>query len=275
MAVRISTLSENTASFGFLAEWGLSILVETNTLRILLDTGAGMCAVHNAEVLGIGLAPMDRVVLSNRSSDHTGGLRDVLRRTGRVEVVGHPSIWEARYTVRGERQVYDGIPFRREELEGLGALFNLTREPVYLGDGIMTTGEIPMTTSFEEPAPDTYVRRDGELQRDEVADDLGLVIDTSEGLVVVLGCAHRGVVNALLHARQITGNRPVHSVVGGMHLFRAPESQVDETVRALKEMGVKRLGASHCTGFRASARMAREFGDGFFLNNAGTCLTLP
>ena len=132
-----------------------------------------------------------------------------------------------------------------------------------------------MSTSYEEIDPDIFVKREGSLYPDPLADDLSLVIDTEQGLIVILGCAHRGVINTLHHAQKLTGQKLIHTVIGGVHLFRASEKQLELTVRALKEMEIKKLGVSHCAGFYASARLAREFGDVFFLNNAGTCLTLP
>ena len=101
------------------------------------------------------------------------------------------------------------------------------------------------------------------------------MINTEYGLVVILGCAHRGIVNTLRHAQQLTGKESVYAAIGGTHLFRASDERIDQTIADLKDMGIQRLGVSHCTGFRASARLAQEFEDVFFLNNAGTRLTLP
>jgi len=132
-----------------------------------------------------------------------------------------------------------------------------------------------MSTSYEEVDPDIFLKREGNLYPDPVADALALVIDTERGLIVILGCAHRGVINTLHHAQKLATKKLIHTVIGGIHLFRASESQLEQTVRDLKGMGIKKLGVSHCAGFYASARLAQEFGDTFFLNNAGTCLTLP
>lgn len=275
MEVRITTLSENTANIGFLAEWGLSILVTTDNLNILMDTGASISTTYNADVLGVDLSKVDKIVLSHGHFDHTGGLREVLRKTGEVEVIAHPDMWASKYARLGKREFYVGIPFQREELESLGASFRLTREPVHLGNGIMTTGEIPMSTSYEEVDPDIFVKQEGKLYPDPLADDLALVIETEPGLIVILGCAHRGIINTLRHAQKLTGRETIHTVIGGMHLFRAPEKQVEQTITALKAMGISKLGVSHCTGFYASARLAKEFDDKFFLNNAGSRFTLP
>ena len=100
MEVKITTLSENTANYGFLAEWGLSILVEVEGLKILVDAGLSFSAVHNAQLMGIDLSSIDRIVLSHGHADHTGGLREVLKIKHRVEVIAHPDVWASKYTRR-------------------------------------------------------------------------------------------------------------------------------------------------------------------------------
>ena len=277
MEVRITTLSENTANYGYIAEWGLSILVEVEGARILMDTGLSFSAVHNAQLMGIDLSTIDHIVLSHGHADHSGGLRDVLKIKGEVEVIAHPDIWVPKYVRRdGEpREQYIGMPFTREELESLGARFKLVREPVHITEQVMTTGEIPMSSAYEEIGNNLFVKKAGMLHPDPLADDLALIIDTDFGLVVILGCAHRGIINTLRHAQNLTGKEVVYAAIGGTHLFRASEERLEKTIADLREIGIQRLGVSHCTGFRASARLAREFEDIFFLNNAGTKLTLP
>ena len=276
MEVRITTLSENTASYGFLAEWGLSISVEADGVRILVDTGLSFSAVHNAQLMGIDLSTIDRIVLSHGHADHTGGLREVLRRKGEVEVIAHPDMWGAKYVERNKEGVqYNGIPFSREELKSRGARFNLAREPVHITEHIMTTGEIPMLSGYEEIETNLFVREDGVLHPDHLADDLALVIDANFGLVVILGCAHRGIINTLRHAQRLTSKELVYAAIGGTHLFLASDKRIERTIPNLKEIGIQRLGVSHCTGFHASARLAHEFKGIFFLNNAGSRLTFP
>jgi len=277
MEIKITTLSENTATYGFLAEWGLSILIEVDGLRILMDTGVSFSAVHNAQLVGIDLATIDRIVLSHGHADHTGGLREVLRRGSEVEVIAHPDIWAPKYVRRDGKteEQYIGIPFSREELKSRGARFNLAREPVHITEHIMTTGEIPMLFGYEEIDNNLFVKEDGVLHPDHLADDLALVIDANFGLVVILGCAHRGIINTLRHAQRLTGKELVYAVIGGTHLFLASDKRIEQTIANLKEIGIQRLGVSHCTGFHASARLAQEFEGIFFLNNAGTRLTLP
>ncbi len=174
ISVHITTLSENTAGNGaVLAEWGLSILVETNDTRVLLDTGKGFSAVHNADTLGIDLGKIDRIVLSHGHSDHTGGLREVLRQMRKeVEIIAHPDVWAAKYAHHQGQDRYIGIPFQRQELENLGATFNLTTTPMKIADNIMTTGEVPMITDFERAEANLVVKEDTGSKPDELLDDL-------------------------------------------------------------------------------------------------------
>jgi 7,8-dihydropterin-6-yl-methyl-4-(beta-D-ribofuranosyl)aminobenzene 5'-phosphate synthase len=106
-------------------------------------------------------------------------------------------------------------------------------------------------------------------------DDQALIVKTKQGLAVLLGCAHRGIINTLYHARQIAGTSVIHTVIGGAHLLRASEERLRQTVAALRELGVQSLGLCHCTGLPAACLLAREFGDKFFFNKAGTIVPLP
>ncbi len=276
MEIKITTLSENSASTIGLAEWGLSMLVEADGQKILFDTGSGTAAVHNADLLGVDLAAVDRIVLSHGHFDHTGGLYEVLKRAGRKEIIAHPAVWARKYgSLDDTPKRYIGIPFVREALEVTGASFHLSTKPVKLSERIMTTGEIPMVTDYETIEKYLCVMEGDELKQDTLPDDLAMIIDTDFGLVVILGCSHRGIVNTLLHVREITGREIIYAAIGGTHLVHASRERLEKTAAALLEMGVQHLGVSHCTGFTASAYLAQVFGDRFFLNNAGTRLTLP
>src|SRR4030042_2002953 len=244
MEIRISTLSENTANYGFLAGWGLRILVEVDGVRILVDTGLSFSPVHNAQLMGIDLAIIDRIVLSHGHADHTGGLREVLGIRGKVEVIAHPDVWASKYTRRAgqKEEQYIGMPFSREELESRGARFNLTREPIRISENVMTTGEIPMVSGYEEVENNLFIKEGDALYQDQLADDLALLIDTDFGLVVILGCAHRGIVNTLRRAQSLTGKELVYAAIGGTHLFRASEERIGQTIADLKQMGIQKLG---------------------------------
>jgi len=277
MGLQITTLSENTAGLGgLMAEWGLSILVESEEMNILFDTGQSLSASHNADLMGIDLKLIDKIVLSHGHFDHTGGLKAILLRLGKeMDIIAHPDIWAAKYGRReGQEAQYIGIPFHRQTLESLGARFQLSRKPVKLTDSIMTTGEIPMVTEYETIEPYLVVKEGEGFKPDKLLDDQALIITTGAGLVVILGCAHHGVINTLYHARKLTGVEAIHAVYGGCHLVNATEERIWLTIAALKELGVEKMGFGHCTGLVASSIMAREFGDRFLFNIAGTSISL-
>jgi 7,8-dihydropterin-6-yl-methyl-4-(beta-D-ribofuranosyl)aminobenzene 5'-phosphate synthase len=277
MEIKLTTLSENTAgSVGLLAEWGISMLVEVDGYKVLLDTGLDISAAYNAAILGIELSAVDRIVLSHGHRDHTGGLRHVLNAMRkRIEVIAHPDIWAAKYSrTFSEQEQYAGIPFAREALESWGASFSLTKEPVWITDNIVTTGEIPMHTEYEKIDRELLVKEGGELRPDPLRDDQALIIKTQMGLVVVLGCGHRGMINTVHHARKVTGVEQIHMVVGGTHLFTASQERIELTIAELKRLGVERIGVSHCTGMPAAAVLFQEFGNNFFFNNTGNVVTI-
>jgi 7,8-dihydropterin-6-yl-methyl-4-(beta-D-ribofuranosyl)aminobenzene 5'-phosphate synthase len=277
MGLQLTTLSENSAGMGrLMAEWGLSILVESGEQDVLFDTGMSLSASHNASQMGIDLKLVDKIVLSHGHRDHTGGLKQILLDIGReIEVIAHPDIWAAKYSRReGEEAEYIGIPFHRQTLESLGARFNLSREPVRISSNIMTSGEIPMLTEYETIEPRLQVKEGKRFRPDRFLDDQALIITTGAGLVVILGCAHRGIINTLYHARKLTGVEAIYGVYGGCHLINASQERIWLTIAALKELEVQQLGFGHCTGLAASAIMAVEFGERFLFNIAGTVISL-
>jgi 7,8-dihydropterin-6-yl-methyl-4-(beta-D-ribofuranosyl)aminobenzene 5'-phosphate synthase len=272
---RITILSENSVirSSALIGEHGFSALVEKGEEKVLFDTGQGYALHHNARILGLDLGMVREVVLSHGHSDHTGGLTELLK-DGKVrDVYAHPDIFHSRFHEEPDgpsRPI--GIPFSRAYLEGLGARFHLSDEPQEVGLGITTTGVVPRETTFETGDSTLVLGSEHGGGPDPLLDDLSLIVQGQSGLIILLGCAHAGLVNILNHVRNLMPNHPVKAVVGGTHLGFSSEEQMAATIEAMSAMGVEMVGASHCTGLAGSARLREALGDSFFFAGVGTAI---
>ncbi len=272
MKAVITVLSENSVvkSGTLLAEHGFAALVERGEERILFDTGRGYVLFHNARVLGVDLGSIGKVALSHGHSDHTGGLAELFQDGKGRDIYAHPGIFRARsHEVPGGAPKPIGMPFSRSYLEGLGARFHLSEEPVEISAGVTTTGVVPRRTSFETGDPTLVLGAEHGGGSDPLDDDLSLIVEGESGLIVLLGCAHAGVINILDHVRDLKPETPIRAVVGGTHLGMSGEAQMAATIEAMKEMGVEKVGASHCTGLAGSARLMAALGDRFFFAGVG------
>lgn len=269
--LRVTVLADNTAGArGVWAEHGLALLVETRSARVLFDTGqSGAVLVHNAEAMDIPLGDLRAVVLSHGHYDHTGGLPDLLRRTGGIEVHAHPRVFARKYRGSRDRPSAEiGAPYTERAVIEMGAILRLAGEPVWLADDILLTGEIPNSVSFEDVPRDFLVERGGELVTDFLRDEQAMAVRTSRGLAVILGCGHPGVINTVNHCRRLAGAE-VCAVIGGMHLETVSPTRLHLTIQALLELGVERVAPLHCTGFGARAEMACRMKEVFVTAAAG------
>ncbi|ABK99554.1 MBL fold metallo-hydrolase [Pelobacter propionicus] len=276
MAICLTILCENSVAkpFGLLGEHGFACFLETPQGSYLFDTGQGRTLVPNARYLGKELGSIRALLISHGHYDHTGALPQVLECCQGLDVLGHPDLFLSRYWELEGKRRFLGIPHRREYLESLGARFRLSRELTEIGPGVWLTGEIPRCSPWEKgDASQVAVTETGEILRpDPVNDDLSMVVETPAGLVLVLGCAHAGLVNIIDYVTETFAGKRIHAVIGGTHLGFAGEEQFEKTLGVLERLGIEKVGVSHCTGLYGSARIAARLGERFFFAAVGTVL---
>jgi 7,8-dihydropterin-6-yl-methyl-4-(beta-D-ribofuranosyl)aminobenzene 5'-phosphate synthase len=270
--MKITTLVENSISTGLaplMGEHGLSFFIETENRKILFDTGKGLTLLSNADALGINLKTIDTVVLSHGHYDHAGGLKYLIKRNNSFTVIAHPQIFDNKLVLRDNKYHSIGIHDDEKILVNSGIKIKLEKEPVSISGKIITTGEIPMETDFEDVEPIFYLDKNGNKTPDTIIDDRSLILDTKKGMVIIFGCAHRGIINTLKYATKLTGNKKVHAILGGLHLMSANDEKLKKIFRCLKDYGIEKMILGHCTGFYTTARFVNEFGDKIIPNTVG------
>jgi 7,8-dihydropterin-6-yl-methyl-4-(beta-D-ribofuranosyl)aminobenzene 5'-phosphate synthase len=266
-SLKVTILSTLLAEGDELGEWGFAALVEADGRRILFDTGAKADVVlKNTQTMKVDLSGVQDVVLSHWHGDHVGGFL-TLRRDARAksaQALGRAHVGAGIFQPRfGGPPNVDMNPMSRlkGEYEAGGGTFVEHAKPVELFPGGWLTGPVPRKHPERNWSGRARVRGpDGGLVDDTIADDMALVIDTAEGLVIVTGCGHAGVINIVEHARAVVRPVRVHALIGGIHLFNASEPTLQWTTARLREFGLDHFIGAHCTGIETVYRFRADLG---------------
>jgi 7,8-dihydropterin-6-yl-methyl-4-(beta-D-ribofuranosyl)aminobenzene 5'-phosphate synthase len=265
-ALRITILDTPLTGGSGIGEWGFSALVVADGHRILYDTGQRSDVVlRNAKELKIDLGAIPDVVLSHNHPDHVGGLlalrQSVLAKSPDALARAHVGlgIFTPRRTISPPVD-WNPMTLIKGEYEKTGGVFVVHDRPVELYPGVWLTGPVPRkyepcgSKGPGEKIPPGY---------DVIPEDMALVCNTSQGLVVMTGCGHAGIVNIIAYAQAFIRPARVHAIIGGLHLDASMEpapATLTWTSAQLKAFGVDYIMGAHCTDIGNILRFRQDLG---------------
>ena len=278
MELKITTLIENQpGQDGRLAfEHGLSLFIEFAGKRLLFDTGQTGAFADNAEKLSIDLSQLDAVILSHGHYDHSGGMARLLPLLSPgTPIYAGKEFFAAKYKkLPGDRFQYNGNPFPREIFASYPVRLHLLEAGVSaLSPDILLFKNFDWSFPFEKPNPRFYTGDASGFHPDLFPDETALGLLTGRGLVFLSGCAHPGIVNMLRRAVSETG-LPVYAVIGGTHLVDASDERIRASIDAFRELQIRQIAVSHCTGLKGEALLRDAFPGQFIPNHTGNIYQL-
>lgn len=273
--MNLTVIIENSVrKRGLLAEHGLSFLIETEQQKILFDTGQGMVLENNMAKLGFPLNELDAIVLSHGHYDHTAGLAIALQSARRPRLYAHPDAFEPKFSQNPDGSARDvGMSIQDKQAAHKKADLIWVEGKTEIDNGVYLTGPIPRITEYEDTGG-AFFRDPACKTPDELLDDQAAFIETEKGTVVILGCAHSGVINTLRYIQKLTSGRPIHTMIGGMHLLHANPFRMKQTLAELHRFNIQCMIPCHCTGFAATVQLWAEFPEKCEPCSVGTVLKI-
>ncbi|MCK5826187.1 MAG: MBL fold metallo-hydrolase [Desulfuromusa sp.] len=260
--MKITVLVDNNTLIDryFLAEPGLSLLIEDEETTVLFDTGYSDIFLKNAFKMGKDLTTLDYLVLSHNHLDHTWGLEPLIRYFTELQIeqrpfkrptlVAHPEVF---VSVSGEGYEEVGCLISEKKLARHFPL-QLSAQPKALSSKLTFLGEIPRRNDFEKNL--TFGRKEGAEEDDQVIDDSALVYHSRDGLIIITGCSHAGICNIIEYAKKVCSDHRIVDIIGGFHLLNPPAHQLKGTLAYLKALQPGAVHACHCTDLSAKIALA-------------------
>jgi 7,8-dihydropterin-6-yl-methyl-4-(beta-D-ribofuranosyl)aminobenzene 5'-phosphate synthase len=264
------------------AEHGLAYQIETvvngESHCCLFDFGVDPQGVmRNMKLLNIDFAKVEALGLSHDHFDHQAAFIEILKtkkeefRKGVPLYVGE-QCFVGTYFRTPDGNIVSLLALKREDIEGLGFV-NIVeiKGPTPIIPGAYLPGKIEQVTDYERIPPVFVAKKGNEYVQEHFPGEQAVILNAKgKGLVVLSGCAHRGIVNTVKHAQKMTGIEKVYAVMGGFHLSGAKPEVIQKSIADIKAINPEYILPTHCTGFEAITAFAKEMPDKFILNTAGT-----
>lgn len=252
-------LIDNETKSALLPEWGLSVLIEFQGHRILLDTGASDKFLQNADSLGTDLSTVEFGVLSHAHYDHADGMAAFFGRNKTAPFYLRKGSRENCYSGTGEARHYIGIQ-RGLLKEFAGRLVYVDGDYEAAPGVFLLPHKIPGLERIGRAA-ELFLLEGEELRPDSFAHEQSLVFDTARGLVIFNSCSHGGADNIIREIQEMYPDKNICAVIGGFHLYKMDDGQVRAFARRVRDTGIEKIYTGHCTGERAYQILREELGE--------------
>lgn len=253
--MKVITLMDdrNSKNNELIAEHGLSYWIDTGKQQFLFDCGASEKTWENAKRLGLDMGNVDAVILSHSHYDHAGGYQSLIElHGGGNKLYTGEHFFEKKYSQEGDNCRDLSAGFTKQFLTEKQIEYKTCKEQLEIAKGVWIFTDFKREYLFET-IPERFVKETAEgMERDFFEDEICVVIEGEKGLYVFVGCSHPGILN-MIETIQNRMKKSVYGIFGGTHLIEADEVRITKTMQCLKEMRIKALGLSHCTG-----ELARE-----------------
>ena len=257
--LEITVLIDNVAAEPLASEWGLSILVKADDKMILLDTGASGLFSQNAEALGIDLAKVDTGVLSHAHYDHADGMNTFFSLNHSAPFLLREGSCENCFGIKDGELRYIGI--RRGVLNMYSARIQYVSGVYEICGGIWLVPHRKTDYSAIALRNDLYTIDREKRLPDDFAHEQSLVIETDRGLFVFNSCSHAGMTNILKDISDYLGRRDVFAYVGGLHLYKMTDAELEALSAEIKSTSVEHIFTGHCTGDHAFSFLKERLGE--------------
>ena len=275
MPCKFQILAENYAYKTQHAEWGFSVFIDFNGTQLLFDTGqSGDCVLKNAKFLNVPLENIEAIILSHGHYDHTGGLNKILKAIGNKKIFAHKEVFTKRFSLEKGKKI-NSNPFLKYKKLFLSNNypFVFCNDLIKIKKDLYLIGNVPLTNSVEKISDHFIMSIDNNITPDTFSDELHLVLDLPQGLFILTGCAHRGLINIATHIKN-TFNKNIFGIMGGTHLYEASQDQINHVANFIKRENIQSFSPSHCTGIEKIFTLKNIFPDIVFPSFCGSTFTL-
>ncbi|WP_435234730.1 MBL fold metallo-hydrolase [Psychromonas sp. PT13] len=258
----ITVIVDNKSQIGLKNEHGLAIYIEYNGQRILFDNGQNKEALfYNAEQLNIPLTNLDFIILSHGHYDHSGNLDTLLKLNPNAHFYAHPDCLQTRYSLHPNKAPHT-ISIKPNILMALSEFADTQKHFITnateITPGMWLTGQIPRIAADEDTGGPFFLDTD-KKQPDLLNDDMSLWLHTEDGIAVICGCCHSGIINTLTHIKQrLPSETKMTLLLGGLHLVHANKTRIDATIDYLNQQHIDNIYPAHCTGDNAQALLQQH-----------------